>query len=83
MRRTFELDTQRLKLRILKIAHDEDLDSDVLVAALADVLGLTAATLDMKHGPQSLDERLAAFVERVKDQHRSFLARAANIPRVG
>lgn len=83
MRRSFELDTQRLKLRILKLAHDEDLDSEIVVAALADVLGLTAATLDMQNSPQPIDDRLAAFVERVKDQHRSVLARASTIRRVG
>lgn len=83
MKRTFELEVQQLKLRILRIARDEGLDSDVVVAALADVLGVTAATLDMQVGPHPIEDRLDSFIARVKDQHQSITARASSIRKLG
>ncbi|HKQ24102.1 MAG TPA: hypothetical protein VJT81_06635 [Burkholderiales bacterium] len=64
--RTFELDVQAVKLRILRMAEREDLDSAVLLAALADVVGLTGATADKHVGFQPFDDRIDSFVERAR-----------------
>jgi len=81
--RTFELDVQAVKLRILRMAQKENLDSAVLVAAMADVLGLSAATLDLRGTPQEIDTRIGSFVERVKQEHRRVMLTAAARSRTG
>lgn len=73
MRRPFELEAEAFKLAVLRLAAERNVDSEVVVAALADVLGLTAATLDKTRGPVVLDERLDSFLERVRAQHRRTL----------
>ena len=81
--RTFELDVQAVKLRILRMAQKENLDSAVLVAAMADVLGLSAATLDLRGTPQEIDARIGSFVERAKQEHRRVMLTAAARSRTG
>jgi hypothetical protein len=70
--RTFELDVQKVKLRILGLAEQEGLDSAIVVAAMADVLGLVAATLDARSivGPVPFAQRMASFHERAERGYR-------------
>ena len=77
MSRTFELDVQAVKLKILKYAQREDLDSAVLTAAIADVLGLTAATLDIRAGGRDFASRMDAVIERARAAHTRVLLAAA------
>ena len=70
MRRSFELDVEAFKLAVLNLARARAADSEVMVAALADVLGVTAAMLDKRLGPMPLDDRLDPFIERVRAQYR-------------
>ena len=63
---------------ILRLAAQEQLDSVVLIAAIADILGLTAAQLDLHGRPEqqaSLDTRMDSVVERARAMHRRTLAR--------
>jgi len=66
MKRPFELDVQRLKMAILAHAQRHDLDSEVLVAALADVLGLTAAVLDRQICHLPFETRMETFAEMAR-----------------
>ncbi len=61
---------------ILKMAADDNADSDVVAAALADVLGIAAATLDRVAGSQTLPDRLDAFSARVEQTY----TRMRNLP---
>lgn len=67
--RTFEQDAENLKLRILRLAAEEDIDSAVMIAALADVLGLTAAVLDKRAQPVDFDTRMDEIITRAKQQY--------------
>lgn len=64
--RAFEIDVHDTKLRMLRMAHDRDLDSAVLVAALADVLGHCAATLDAHVGASPFETRMDEVITRAK-----------------
>lgn len=81
--RTQELEIEQVKLAILKLARDRNLPSEVLVSALADVLGITAATLDLQVRQVPIDNRLDLFIERVKTRHALVMQRAARIPKAG
>jgi len=67
------IDTTRIlevRNRILKLAADMDLDSTVLIAALADVVGLTAAVLNRSGAPHQrcgIDARLGVFNDRARE----------------
>lgn len=82
MERTYELDVEKVKLAILAYASEHNVSSDVLLAALADIVGMTAATLDQHVGPLPLSERLVVFIERAQAAHchnalgRAMLARS-------
>ena len=69
MLRSIELDAQRVRQRILKMAADGDIDSAVLIAAIADVVGICAAMLERSELPghqQSFDSRMDSFIERTR-----------------
>lgn len=70
MTRPRQLDVQAVRLAILRFAHDHDIESGVLMEALADVCGMTAGALDREVGIQSIDERMAVFTERAKQTYR-------------
>lgn len=70
MKRTRQLDVQSVKLDILRYARDHDLDTEVLIEALAQLCGLTAAVLDRDVCAQPFDERMAAFCERAREAYR-------------
>jgi hypothetical protein len=56
-------------VEILSIAARRNLDSAELIAAIADVVGLTAATLDRRDDRAALADRLHAFCQRVEAKY--------------
>jgi hypothetical protein len=74
-----------LRELILHEAADHDLDSAVVVEAVAQVLGLVAAQADARGigVPCTLDERMATLQDRVKELHTHWLARMQSMPMVG
>ena len=79
------LDANSLRDLIMREAAQHDLDSAVVVDALAQVLGLVAAQADVRGigVPCTLDERMATLHERVKELHQFWLARMRSMPLVG
>lgn len=64
---------QTFKRRVLQLAADGDVSSDVVVAAMADTVGLAAAVLDRHTGTRDFDDRMGSFVARAKaayEKHR-------------
>jgi hypothetical protein len=59
-------DVQAVKMAILRFAHVHDVDSAVLVQAMAEVTGMVAAQLDRDIGLQTFDERMASFAEHAR-----------------
>lgn len=55
---------QKLREKILNLCVEKNPTPDVMVMALADILGDTAAALDRIEGYQPIRLRLAAVVER-------------------
>ena len=67
MLRTKELDVEQVRLAILQYARANGLPTDVLIAACADIVAMTAASLDRNGAAGiTLDERMAGFNERVR-----------------
>lgn len=58
-----------VKMAILRIAHAHDIDSAVLVQAMAEVTGMIAAQLDRDVGLQTFDERIASFSEHARQHY--------------
>lgn len=58
-----------LRMRLLKVIAAQNADSAHVVIALADILALTAATLDLHAGRRSLDDRLGSFEARVRETY--------------
>ena len=79
------LDADALRDVIMAQAKEKDLDSAVVVEALAQVLGLVAAQMDVRGVgiSSTLDERMATLHERVKELHQFWLARMTAMPLVG
>lgn len=51
----------QVKAALFKYLRDNDVDSAVLMQALAEVVGMTAAILDRDVGRQSFTERMQEF----------------------
>lgn len=67
---------------ILHYAAEHDLDSAVLVQALAETLAVTAVTLDAHAAPISIDDRLKTFCDHVlAAYHHRTVERYASIAR--
>lgn len=83
--KTQRLDANSLRDLILREAEQHDLDSAVVVEALAQVFGLVAAQMDARGigVPSTLDERMATLHDRVKELHQFWLDRMCMIPTVG
>lgn len=60
----FEQQIASARVRILNMVREHDLESEVLVAALSDVLAYTALMLDQQCGVQPIEGRLQAVVRR-------------------
>lgn len=72
MKRTLEQDIQRSREAILATAIRLGVDRLTFTAALADVLGDMAATLEKHEGPlaaQTFESRMDAFVSRAKETY--------------
>lgn len=65
-RRNVELEVQTFRERIIRLAAEKDTDSDVVVMAIADILGLTSATLTVRGDGISFENRMAAVYDRAK-----------------
>lgn len=65
----FEPQAQRLRQEIISRAEMLNLDSLVVVAAIADVLATVAVTLDRTTGQRTLADRLHSFNERVEQTY--------------
>lgn len=66
---TFEQQVQKTRKAILTMAQIDNLEIDVLLTALADVLGDTAAGLDRMNGPMPIEDRLAQVLRRAKETY--------------
>ncbi len=69
MSRTHELNIERVRLDILAYAKRNNLNSDVVIAAMADIVGMSAAILDRETGAVPFDDRMAVFTERARSQY--------------
>ena len=58
-----------VRQRILELLAKTNADSADVALALADILALTAVTLDLEAGRQSLDDRLHSFEQRVRETY--------------
>lgn len=67
----FEQRVAMFQSQVLQAAAAGDVDSAVVVAALADTIGVTAALLDQQTGARSLSDRLDSFVERVRKTYEA------------
>lgn len=79
--RTFEQEVQAARQKILNIALQDNLPSDVLMAAMADVLGDVAGTLDQHCGHQPIEKRLAVIMDRAKQSYGRRVVRVGGIGR--
>lgn len=65
-----EIQAHELRKQIVAIAAAGDLDTVVVVAALADALATVAVLMDRETGERSLQDRLHSFYVRVEDTYR-------------
>lgn len=70
MNRPHALAVQDCKLAILRYARDHNTDSAVLVQAMAEMIGMTAAVLDRETSYQNFDERMAEVMEIARATYR-------------
>lgn len=68
-----EEDARLFAERILKLAEETDVDSSVFVLAMADVIGVVAATLDGQN-MHSLDERIESLNKRIRERYYRMMA---------
>lgn len=74
MGRPFELDVREFRNRVLQLAAARNTDSAVVVAALADVIALTAAKLEVEGHHLPFDDRMDGLLTRMKAEfHRTHL----------
>jgi len=66
MNRVHDLDVEQVKMAILRFARDRNIESDVLVQAMAEVIGMTAAALEQTGATCSFDERMKAVVDHAR-----------------
>lgn len=64
--RTAELDVEQVRLAILKYARDRGVPPDLLIAALADLVAMVAASLDKNGAQIPFEERLGEFDARAR-----------------
>lgn len=81
LRQKFEEQAQKLRLDILKMAGDRNLDSAVIMCALADALATIAVALDRHTGERTLDDRLQSFYQRAEQTYHRTHGIAASSPR--
>jgi len=68
-----DMKAQSVLLDMLKMFGAKDVDSSVVMLAVADLVGLTAARLDVLGGtPSSLDDRLHSFEARVREAYAHY-----------
>ena len=67
---SFEAQVHFLRTNIFELAEKYDVQSDVLVAALADVFGTAAAVLDKNVGEQRLQDRLGDLCQRIEATYK-------------
>lgn len=77
----FEAQAQQFRMDILKLAGDRNLDSAVVVCALADAVATVAVSLDRHTGERTLDDRLQSFYQRAEQTYHRTHGIAALQPR--
>lgn len=72
---TFDFNTQahEFKLKILKLAAQDNIPSDVAAIAICDVLGIIAGKQDQIGGIHTINDRLDLACERIKDTYQRYL----------
>lgn len=68
-RRTFEQDAQRLREAVIRVGLTHEASPDIFIAALADVIGTMAATLERLDG-LTLDQREDSLIARIRATYR-------------
>jgi hypothetical protein len=62
----FDIDVRQLRQELLAEFARANLRIEVVVSALAEIVGIAAAQLDEKEGVQSIADRLHEFCERAE-----------------
>lgn len=70
---SLENDARQFAERILKIAEETNVDSDVFVMAMADTIGAVAAMLDRER-PQDIEDRLKTLNDRIRERYKRMVA---------
>jgi hypothetical protein len=65
----FDENAKSFRDQVLSIAKSGDVRIDVLVAAVADLLGITAAQADRQSGQSTLPDKMNAFCQRVEETY--------------
>lgn len=66
---SFEQQVYQFRMDVLRLCAKEATDSSVVMAALADIVGTAAATLDLRGNDYSLTDRLHTFCARVEETY--------------
>ena len=67
----FEFQVKLFREQVMALAAKGDVPTDVVAAALADVLGTAAALLDRRDGAATLADRMHDFEQRVGRAYRN------------
>jgi len=65
----FESKTTKIKQQIMNLAMQSNTEPEIMIAAISDILGYTAAQLDKYVGSMPLDVRLQSVIVRVKQSY--------------
>lgn len=65
----FEKKVTSIKSKIFNLAKESNTDPEILIAAISDILGYTAAQLDKYVNPLPLEVRLQSVLERTKQSY--------------
>lgn len=74
--RVFEQDVAGFRDKVLHLIARDDTDSAIVVAGMADIIGLVAASLALRGDAVPLDARLDLVISRVRGMHDRTLLRA-------
>ena len=73
--KTFEQDVYNIKIKLLKEVAKTNIDSSILVAAMADILGLVAAKIEADKSPsmvqnKTFDNNIDSFIDRARASYK-------------
>lgn len=64
-----ELEAQKLREKLLLWLAENNVERDILTMALADMIALTAVTLDLDERRSALNDRMQSFDARVRETY--------------